>query len=53
MVFALMGSTVIHNTAQNSFDNFQSYSTDNIIIAQMMSTGGEGELRIVFFMTNS
>jgi len=33
-------TTVVHNTARNSSDNFPSYSP--IIIARMMSTAGEG-----------
>jgi len=33
-------TTFVHNTAQNSSDNFPSYPS--IIIAQVLSTGGEG-----------
>jgi len=35
-------TTVAHNAAQNDSDNFPSYHPDNLIIAQMMSSGGEG-----------
>jgi len=35
-------TTAIHNTAQNSSDNFPSY-LQTIIITQMMSTAGEGK----------
>jgi len=34
---------VVHNKAQNSSDNFPSYPP--IIIAQMMPTGGEGDVK--------
>jgi len=37
-------TTIVHKTAQNSSDNFSSYPP--ITIAQMMSTGGEGEMII-------
>jgi len=35
----------VHNTAQNSFDNFEIFPLilQTITIAQMMSTGGDGE----------
>jgi len=33
----------VHNTTQNSSDNLPSYLQTNII-AQMLSTGGEGDL---------
>ena len=35
----------VHNTAQNSSDNFPSY-LQTIIIAQMLSSGGEGGMMI-------
>ena len=47
-------STVVHNPAQNSSDKFP-YPPDKetVIIAQMMSTGGEGdeECKIIFIDT--
>jgi len=41
-VFAYHCTTVVHNTAQNSFIIF-SHILQTIIIAQVMSTGGEGQ----------
>jgi len=38
-------TTVVHNTAQNSSDNFP-LILQTIIMAQMMSKGGEGDNRI-------
>ena len=34
------GGIVVHNTAQNSFDNLLSYPPENLV-AQMLSTRGE------------
>jgi len=34
----------LHNTAQNSSDNFPPHILQTIIIAQMMSIGGEEDL---------
>ena len=37
-----LSTTVVHNTAQNSFDNFPSYPPDNHHNSDLMtSTGGE------------
>jgi len=45
-------TTVVHNTAQNSSDNFP-LILQTIIIAQMMSTGGEREVCVQLFSSSN
>ena len=40
-VHIIVYTTVIHNTAQNSSDNFPSYAPDNDHSSDKLTTGGE------------